>query len=237
MTAPALPSPHSPVREHSDFSKLSGEHARLMRDVARRAASVLALLDARTWPHAELGALTSHLRSEVLRQVSDEEVHLYPHDSSAPPFAELSADHVRLHRLSAQLEQAFASPCARTQLRALVEELLATLHRHFADEGRVLAAATAAWLSDRDTPVRIELDSLAPDCAIDLGVERLLRLGPGETAEVHASDAQLLRAVGRWLQGFDAARFGFDDTGARSGHLLRVTCRQGNVPVGIGYPG
>lgn len=239
MTAPALPllSPQTPARDYGDSSTLSGEHARLMRDVARRAASVLTLLDARTWPHAELGALTNHLRSEVLRQVSDEEVHLYPHDSSAPPFAELSADHVRLHSLAAQLEQAHASPCSRTHLRALVEELLATLRRHFDNECRVLAAATAAWLPDPDTPVRIELDSMAPDQAMELSVERLLRLRPGQAAELHASDAHLLRGVGRWLQGFDAARFGFDDTSVRRDHLLRVTCRQGNGPVGIGYPG
>ena len=122
--------------EGDDVHTLVGEHARLMRDVERRAAPVQALLRARVWPHAELGALTSFLRIAVLRQVSDEEVHLFPNDACAAPFAELSADHVRLRSLTAQLEKMRADRCSRTELRRVLNELLGTLRRQLAEEQR-----------------------------------------------------------------------------------------------------
>jgi hypothetical protein len=130
-----------PAAHHVEgIHALAGEHARLMRDVTRRVAPIAALLDVRAWPHAELGALTNFLRRVVLQQVSDEEAHLYPHDASAPPFAELSADHVRLHSLTAQLEKVHTAPCSRARLVALIDELLATLRRHLEDEQKLLAA-------------------------------------------------------------------------------------------------
>jgi len=227
-----------------DVRTLIGEHARLMRDVERRAAPVQALLSARVWPHAELGALTSFLRTAVLRQVSDEEVHLFPNDTCAPPFAELSTDHLRLRSMTAQLEKARAERCSRTELRALVNELLDTLRRHLADEQQVLAAlgiadvdipaaaslaaANQAWLPD-DSPVRIELNRLPIQQATEVCIERVLRLAPGQTAEVHANDKLVLQAVGRWLRHFDPARFGLDQMTAGQGHLLRVTCRHANT--------
>jgi hypothetical protein len=158
----------------ADTHTLSGEHAILMRDVERRAAPILALLGTRAWPHAELGALANFLRATVLRQVSDEETLLYPHDASAPPFAELSADHVRLHALTTQLEAVHAEPCSRTDLREYVDDLLNTLRQHLTDEQDVLAvlakndtavpsaadlAATRhGWLSNEDAPVQMRLD-------------------------------------------------------------------------------
>lgn len=231
---------------------LAGEHARLLRDVERRAEPVLALLEARAWPHAELGTLTELLRAEVLRQVSDEEVHLYPHDSSAPPFVELSADHARLYGLTAQLESIQAQPRPPVQLRALVTELLDTLRRHLADEQQLLAALADArgevpsaadlvaaereWRPE-DTPIRIELDGLLDDQAVELAVARLLRLRPGQTAELHARDGWHLRAVCRWIHDFDAERFGVGHATSGQDRLLRVTCRKVNTSAGIGYPG
>jgi hypothetical protein len=133
-TVPAVP------EQAPKTTTLAGEHALLMRDVVRRAEPILALLDARAWPHAELGTLARFLRAAVLRQVSDEEALLFPHDSSAPPFAELSAAHVRLHTLTAQLESAHTHRCTPAELRALVEQLLSTLRRHLVEEQAVLAA-------------------------------------------------------------------------------------------------
>src|SRR5689334_17137542 len=161
-SAPLIARTASP--DSDDVHTLVGEHARLMRDVDRRAAPVQALLSARVWPHAELGALTSFLRTAVLRQVSDEEVHLFPNDPCTPPFAELSTDHIRLRSLTAQLEKTQAEPCSRTELRELLDELLDRLRRHLEAEQRVLAAlemtegevpavaclaaANQAWLPD-----------------------------------------------------------------------------------------
>lgn len=182
----------------ADTRTLSGEHAILMRDVEHRAAPVLALLGTRTWPHAELGVLASFLRTTVLRQVSDEEALLYPRDASAPPFAELSADHVRLHILTTQLEAAYAQPCSRPDLRALVDDLLNTLREHLSEEQGVLATLANAdvavpsaaglaatrhgWTSLEDGPVRIRLDAIPEAQATDMCIERLLRLRPGQSA-------------------------------------------------------
>lgn len=239
--------------EAHDARTLAGEHARLMSDVARRAAPVLSLLGAHAWPHAELGTLTTFLRTTVLRQVSDEEVLLYPHDSSAPPFAELSADHVRLHALTAQLERMHAQSGPPPELRALVYELLATLRRHLTQEEDVLAALPAAdaevpgvadlaaaekvWLPADDAPILLDVDSLPADQASELCIERLLRLRPGQTAELHARAEQLLRPVSRWLHEFDAARFGLAHAMAGEDHLLRVTYRPEPTAADIGYPG
>jgi hypothetical protein len=203
---------------------LAGEHALLWRGVARRAASVTALLDARVWPHAELGGLTTFLRVGVLCQVSDEEVFLYPQDAVAPPFAELSTDHVRLHTLAARLERVHARLCPPVQLRALIGELLTTLRRHLLDEQAVLAALPNAdtvvpsaadlaagrqeWLRTNDGPVCIELDALPREQAMQLCIERLLRLRPGQRAEVRSRDDQTLAQVCRWMHDFDSVRYG-----------------------------
>lgn len=139
-----------------------------MRGVARRATSVLALLDARAaWPHAELGTLTNFLRSTVLRRpVFDEDTLLDPHDVSAPRFAELSAHYLRLHALTAKLERAYVQPCPSTQLRALVDDLLSALQRHHADAQRMLAA-----IPDIDTLVGVWLDEYPDQEAVGLCVD------------------------------------------------------------------
>jgi hypothetical protein len=253
MTTPTYSLTTQATLAADEVGTLAGEHARLMREVVRRTGPVLALLGTRAWPHAELGTLTTFLRAVVLRQVSDEEVLLYPHDSSAPPFAELSSDHVRLHALTAQLERLHAAPSQSGELRALVDELLATLRRHLAEEQDVLAALTPTdgdvpsvadlaaddqgWHPTDDAPIRIDVDKLPAHQASEICIERLLRLQPGQTAELHARTEQLLRPVSRWLHDFDAARFGLAREIAGPDHLLRVTCRQANVEVGIGYPG
>lgn len=131
---------HSIAEESAAVDTLAGEHALLMRDVSRRVTPVLALLDARVWPHAELGTLVTYLRHAVLRRTSDEEVLLYPRDATAPPFAELSADHIQLHVLTTQLESIYAEPCPLDELRVAIDELLATLRRHLLEEQAVLAA-------------------------------------------------------------------------------------------------
>ena len=157
MSAPASLIARTSSLAEEGVHTLVGEHARLMRDVGRRAAPVQALLDARVWPHAELGALASFLRTAVLRQVSGEEAQLFPNDAGAPPFAELSTDHARLRNLTAQLERAHAEPCSRAELRDLVNDLLATLRRHLDDEQRVLAALAIA-----DGDVRLRTFGLDP---------------------------------------------------------------------------
>ena len=50
----------------ADVRVLADDHALPLRGVQRRAASVLALAAARTWPYAELDTLTGFLRTGVL---------------------------------------------------------------------------------------------------------------------------------------------------------------------------
>lgn len=224
-----------------DTRTLAGEHAQLLRDVGRRAAPVLVLAESGVWPTAELRTLVRYLRTTVLRQTSDEEVLLYPNGSTAP-FAELSADHVYLHALTEQLDRADTEHCPVSELRALVDQLLTVLGRHLINEQAVLlalpgapndvpsaadlVAGTQAWLPTSDEPVRLLLDTLPEEKAVQLCIERLLRLRPGQTAAIRSSDDSELRRVCEWMHDFDSARYGvarIHEGSAKSG--IQVTRR------------
>jgi hypothetical protein len=203
---------------------LAGEHERLLRDVRRRAEPVLALVAARAWPEAELRTLTNFLRSVVLRQASDEEVALFP-GGAAAPFAELSAEHARLHELTAELDRADPKSCPLPDLGRLVDRLVRVLERHLAQERALLAAlpdvpdvvpaaaevvaGTQTWPVCEGAPVLVLLDTLPQEQAVQLCLERLLRLRPGQSAEVHSGREADLQRICRWLKGFDSSRYGF----------------------------
>ena len=146
MTTPAAASTRrrSPAADLESATRtLAGEHALLLRDVRRRAAPVLALLETRSWPHAELHTLTGFLRTAVLRQASDEEALLYPSGASAP-FAELAAEHVQLYTFTEQLDQADERPGSVAELRELIDQLLRVLEHHLIHEQALLAALPEA---------------------------------------------------------------------------------------------
>lgn len=223
----AATAPRSTTRtagSEPDTRGLAGEHARLLRDVRRRADPVLALLAARSWPQAELHTLTGFLRTAVLRQASDEEAFLYPGDASAA-FAELTAEHDRLYALADQLDRADATSCPLAELRRLVDQVLRVLEHHLTQEHAVLAALPKApetvpaaadllagshtWLpAPDDGPVLILLDTLPEQRAVQMCIERLLRLRPGQSAEIHSSNETDLQRVCAWIHGFDSARYG-----------------------------
>ena len=144
-TTAANPAPApSRVGTKAGSATLAGEHARIMLDVRRRAASVLTLVSqTHCWPHAELITLTRYLRTSVARQATEEEAILYPNGASAP-LAELTAEHVQLYDLTEQLDRADAECGPREELRALIEQLLRTLEHHLAEEQAVLAALPGA---------------------------------------------------------------------------------------------
>ena len=222
-------------------STLAGEHALLLRDVRRRAAPVLALTAARSWPDAEVRTLTRFLRTAVLRQVSDEEAFLYPSDRSAP-FAELSAEHVQLHSLTDQLDQADATSCPLEELRELVEQILRVLEHHLVQEQALLAAlphapgdvpaaadlvaGTRSWAPPDDAPALILFDTLPAERAVQICVERLLRLRPGQSAEIRARREHDVQRVCRWVHGFDSSGFGIAWQSSSADHAaVRVTRR------------
>lgn len=202
---------------------LAGEHAALLRDARRRAAPVLAVIAARSWPEAELRVLTRFLHAAVLRQASDEEVAFYPNGATAP-FAELSAEHVALYTLTDQLDHLEAASCPLPELAQLVNQMIAVLEHHLIAEQAVLAAlpdapvdvpstagllaGTQPWLPADDGPVLILLDALAPEQAVQVCIERLLRLYPGQSAQIYSSREVDLQRVCQWIHGFDRTRYG-----------------------------
>lgn len=62
----------------AELRQLAEDDALLLRGVQRRAASVLALAAARTWPYAELDTLTAFLRAAVLPHATNEEDRFTP---------------------------------------------------------------------------------------------------------------------------------------------------------------
>jgi hypothetical protein len=64
---------------------LADEHMLLLGQVAVRAGELLAAAARGRWPAAELAALTGYIRAEVLRQVADEEMLLFPPPLPLPP--------------------------------------------------------------------------------------------------------------------------------------------------------
>ncbi|MEO6887346.1 MAG: hemerythrin domain-containing protein [Jatrophihabitantaceae bacterium] len=206
-----------------DARTLAGEHALLLRDCRRRVAPILTLAAARSWPEAELRGLTGFLRTAVLRQASDEEVLLYPNGAAAP-FAELSTEHVQLYGLIDQLDQLERASCPLTELARLVNQTLTVLEHHLISEQAVLAelpdapevvpaaadlaTGTQDWLPAGDEPVLILLDVLPPQRATQLCIERLLRLRPGQSAQIHSDQEADLQRVCRWMHSFDSADYG-----------------------------
>lgn len=222
---------------------LAEEHATLLRGVQCRAAAVDALIGAHAWPHSELATLTGFLRTALLRQVSDEEHLLYPHDATAAPFAELSSAHAQLYELTERLEGLRQRPAPLRQLRELLDELLSTLRKHLTEEEAVLATLAATgldvpatatlselrkrWPSDRDDgPLVIQFDALPTAIATRLCIERVLRLRPGEQAVIFSDDQAQLHDVRAWLHEFDPARFALAmATDCHGRTRLEVSCR------------
>src|SRR3954454_10823390 len=121
-----------------DALTLVGEHATLLQGVHRRVWPVLALIDARTWPTAELDTLVGFLRGSLLRQASDEEALLF-RGGAGTAFAELTVEHAYLHALTERLAEANATHCPLPELRRMVAELANVLARHLATEQALLA--------------------------------------------------------------------------------------------------
>lgn len=237
--APRAPSTSSPL---APPALLADEHRALLRDVQRRTDAAVALLDEHVWPGAELDTLVRYLHAAVLRQASDEEVLLYPRGSAAP-LAELSEDHVRLHELTGRLEQAEVQSCSLPELRARLALLLTVLERHLRSEQAMLAslpdifsappstasaaAATSSWLPFTGEPVCIDLGADPSDDAVQTCLERLLRLRPGERADVRSGEESALAQVCRWLHRFDAEGFGVERPRRSDGDtVLQVSRRR-----------
>ncbi len=181
----------------------------------------------------------------LLRQLSDEESLLFPHDATAAPFIELSNAHARLYVLAQRLEEMSERCYPLHQLRVIVDDLVATLRSHLAEEEAVLAALpdaggtvpSAAALNEAhrhwtavqdDGPVVIPLDGLPTSLATHLCIERVLRLHPGERAVISSCNRAQLHDVRTWLHQFERSRFAFATTlSPDQGMRLDVARRRG----------
>lgn len=108
-----------------DIRTPAREEAPLLRDVRRRASSVLALVSSRTWPYAELRTLTGFLRTAVLPQEPGQELFSNPDGTSSWAGEPRAADD--LATLIDLLDQVDPSFCSLTALHRLVTELLGEL--------------------------------------------------------------------------------------------------------------
>ena len=138
----------------AELRQLADDDALLLRGVQRRAASVLALAAARTWPYAELDTLTAFLRTAVLPHAIDAADRLYPNGVAAL-FTQLRAEHAHIDALTEQLEHADATSCTLPELRRLVDGL----EHHMIKEHAALAALLATL---EDLPCVPDPDPGAP---------------------------------------------------------------------------
>jgi uncharacterized protein (DUF2249 family) len=202
---------------------LADEHGQLLRQVAVRAQALLAAAAAGRWPAPELEALLGYLRSEVMRQATDEEILLFPGRRDASEFSRLARDHARLRAAVEALERAagYGGESLAT-LAAIVRDLLSQLELHLAVEEAMLGAscdgrcnvpATTAlgahpheWFPLTEGRI-IDLDGLPPDQAVQAAAERLLRLGRGEDVELWSRSDPF--PVWQRVDGLAPGRYGF----------------------------
>jgi hypothetical protein len=169
----------------ADVRQLAEDDALLLRGVQRRAASVLALAAARTWPYAELDTLTAFLRAAVLPKATHEQDRLYP-DGAVAPFAQLHAEDAHLDALTEQLEHVDAASCTLPELRRMIDDL----EHHMTKKHSALTALDdMPTVPDPDLgppgqPLLILIDALREDHTVQMRVQRL---HPGQPAEIHAS--------------------------------------------------
>lgn len=124
---------------------LTDEHALLLGRVTARAEDVLTVAARDEWPRRELRRLLDCLRTEVLRQVDDEEELLFRHRSGPPGLGRLSRDHLRLRHCVEALARAADRQSRSTlvQLAATTRDLLTLLEHHLAVEEKLLAGTRA----------------------------------------------------------------------------------------------
>jgi uncharacterized protein (DUF2249 family) len=202
---------------------LDDQHAVLLGQVAARAGELLAAAARGRWPGAELEALVSYARAEVLRQASDEETLLFPAGASAAA-TRLARDHARLRAATEILARVASGeqPLSLAGLAAATRDFVCQLEHHLGAEEELLAADRApatvpsttalgsrphGWYPLTEGPV-IDLDALPAGNAIDAAVARLLRLRRGGQVELHSStdigpawrEINRLSPAGYWLE-------------------------------------
>lgn len=132
---------------------LADEHVLLLWQVTERARELTAAAARGQWPGAELASLAACARSEVLRQVSDEETLMFP-ASPSPAIARLARDHVRLRASAELLTRAAAGeqPLSPGQLAVAARDFVDQLEYHMSAEEKILGPGQAP--ADGGPPMR-----------------------------------------------------------------------------------
>jgi uncharacterized protein (DUF2249 family) len=201
---------------------LADEHAQLLQQVAVRAEDLIAAASEGRWPSRELEALLGYLRVEILRQVTDEEMLLFPARGATTGLDRLGRDHVRLRAGVEALERAAGDgKRSPAMLVTAVRDFLRQLEDHLVAEEAVLAGpgrpdgtpATTAlgarpheWYPLTEGPV-IDLEALPPEQAVAATTERLLRLRRGEDVELRSDNDPF--AVWQQIDELAPLRYGF----------------------------
>ena len=180
---------------------LADEHVLLLWQVTARAEELVTAAASGQWPAAELASLAGYTHAEVLRQASDEEVLLFPANSS-PVTARLARDHARLRAGAELLARAAAGEqlLSPGQLAVATRDFVDQLEYHMSAEEMLLGSGQASrsvpaiaalgghphnWYPLTEGPV-IDLDALPPGQAIAAAVDRLLRMRLGEQVELQS---------------------------------------------------
>lgn len=184
---------------------LVDEHRVLWHEIEVRRGEVMVALGDGDWPVPQLARLVDYLRVELLDQAVNEERLLFPLTSGKltdPGVAQLLEDHVDLRDATNALAGLAGLPeDARDPalVVSLLDNLYEVLDRHLKAEEAILSGAgewgvTAGrrpfrphqWYRLTEGPV-LDADTLPPEAATDLVLERLSRLRSGEQVEIRSS--------------------------------------------------
>ncbi|MEV4078283.1 hemerythrin domain-containing protein [Nonomuraea fuscirosea] len=179
---------------------LTTEHAHLLTQITDRARGVLQIASQNRWPSRELTALARYLRTELIRQLTDEERLLFPAHEATPELSRLARDHARLRACVDIIAAAARGRGTRSpaQIATTVRDLLTQLHNHLTTEQTTLTApgrptiSTAAlgacphrWYPLTEGPA-IDLDALPAERLLEAISDRLHRLPRGEHLDLCA---------------------------------------------------
>lgn len=191
-----------PTRSGVHRFTLADEHDLLLQQVAVRTEELLSAAEKGGWPGKELTALLGYLRSEVLRQVVDEELLLLAHHDVQAQAAGLIRDHVRLRAGVETLAEAAvnADRFSASEVSGIAANLFAQLERHCSAEETLLAVSSEAqdlpatslstkrpheWYPLTEGSV-VDVDALPADQMVEALVDRLLRMRAGEQVELRS---------------------------------------------------
>jgi uncharacterized protein (DUF2249 family) len=210
------------------LERVDGENSELLWQAAARAEALLADLEEQRPTESDLAGLLGYVREVVLARITDEERTVLPTLQQAPgdhpELAQLHQEHLHLRSDIDDLAAAAQQDHAPADLASIVRRLIARLEGHLASEATILTArgyiapgewATAGhWFCLTEGPV-IEMDQLKPHEAQAAVLNRLARMRPDESLELHwATNPQDL-----WqrLQRRDPGGYGWQATETSAG--------------------